>query len=146
MPPPGVAGSKKAKNKHDPSFAACHASFRTTSKDLGAEVAKLGQSCATSTKMHAIGGLLRGTQGDGDPHQEYKVRVEANHCYRVFVAYDVKDIGLLVRDSSGDVAGEDSGRALFDDGAICFTSADDATVVVTVGGGRGAYAAQVWSD
>lgn len=147
MPPPGVVGSKKARAKRDPSWQACHAGVKP-SKDLAAEVAARGKACENATKMHPVGGVLRGTQGAGDPHQEFPLLAEAKRCYRVYLAADdqVVDVGLLVKDSAGDVAGEDAGLVLLDDGAVCFDSADDAKIVVTVGGGKGSYALQVWSD
>jgi hypothetical protein len=33
-----------------------------------------------------------------------------------------------------------------EDGAVCFKAADDATVVVSIGAGSGAYAIQLWGD
>ena len=36
--------------------------------------------------------------------------------------------------------------ALPDDGAICFTASDDVSLLVGIGAGKGAYAAQVWSN
>jgi hypothetical protein len=35
---------------------------------------------------------------------------------------------------------------VLEDGAVCFTQADEASIVVSVGAGSGAYAVQVWSD
>jgi hypothetical protein len=35
---------------------------------------------------------------------------------------------------------------VLEDGAVCFKSADDATVVVSIGAGSGAYALEVWGD
>jgi hypothetical protein len=147
MPPPGVVGSKKARAKRDPSWLACHTSVRP-SRDLAAEVSARGKACEKATKMHPVGAVLKGTQGAGDPHQEFPLRAEAKHCYRVYLAADdqVVDVGILVRDSSGDVAGEDAGLVLLEDGGVCFDAADDAKVIVTVGGGKGSYALQVWSD
>lgn len=147
MPPPGVVGSKKARAKRDASWQACHLGVKA-SKDLAAEVAARGKACEKATKMRPLGGVLKGSQGAGDPHQEFALRAEAKHCYRVYLAADenVVDVGLLVKDSTGDVAGEDAGLVLLDDGGVCFDSADDAKIVVTVGKGKGSYALQIWSD
>ena len=51
-----------------------------------------------------------------------------------------------MRDSAGDVVAESPGAALPEDGAECFTSADEITLMVGIGTGKGAYAMQVWSD
>lgn len=147
MPPPGVTGSKKAHKKRDAAWQACHQSVKA-SKDLAAEVAARGKACEQATKMHAVGGVLRGSQSAGDAHQEFPLKAEAKHCYRVYLAAeaDVVDVGLLIKDSTGDSAGEDAGLVLLDDGAVCFDASDDAKVVVTVGSGKGSYALQIWSD
>ena len=54
------------------------------------------------------------------------------------------------RGTAGAVAGEDSTDApspvVQEDGAVCFKTADDATAVVSIGAGSGAYAVQVWGD
>lgn len=109
---------------------------------------RVGEGCASASKMKPIGTLIRGTQADKDAHQEHKVRVEANKCYRVYFATDesVKDAVLVMRDSAGDMVGESPGAALPEDGAVCFTSADEITLMVAMGAGKGAYAVQVWSD
>jgi hypothetical protein len=98
--------------------------------------------------MHAVGAPLRGQQGDKDAHQEHKFRAEANKCYRVYFGTDesVRDAVLVLRDSAGDLVAESPAAALPEDGALCFTTADEVTLLVSVGAGKGAYVAQVWSD
>jgi hypothetical protein len=147
MPPPGVVGSKKAHKKHEKAFSSCQQGVKP-SKDLAAEVTARGKACEQATKMHPVGGVLRGSQSAGDPHSEFPLRVEAKRCYRVYLAADpeIVDVGLLIKDSNGDVAGEDAGLLLLEDGAVCFDQSDDAKVVVTVGSGKGSFAVQVWSD
>lgn len=148
MPPPGVAGSKKAKKKTDGALFACGGGARPVAKDPAELVKRLGEACASAAKMKPAGAMLRAQQADKDAHQEHKVRVEANRCYRVVFAADenVKDAVLVMRDSAGDIVAESAGAALPDDGAICFTAADEITLLVGIGAGKGAYAAQVWSD
>lgn len=148
MPAPGVIGSKKAKKKQDGALYACGGGGTAAAKDPADKVKKTGESCATASKMHAVGAVLRGTETDKDAHQEHKIRVEANKCYRVYFATDeaVKDAVIVMRDSNGDLVGESPGAALPEDGAYCFTTADEVTLMIAVGSGKGAYAAQVWSD
>jgi hypothetical protein len=148
MPPPGVAGSKKAKRRPDAALAACSAAVRANGKDPADLVAKAGQTCAAPSKMKPLGALLRGQQGDRDAPQENKVRVEANHCYRIYLASEeaAKDVVAVVRDSTGDIVAEGPAPVLPDDGAICFTTADEVSVLVGVGNGKGGWAAQVWGD
>lgn len=148
MPPPGVLGSRKAKKRTDATLFACGAGQRPAAKDPADLVKRIGEGCAAATKMKPMGALIRGTQADKEAHQEHKIRVEANKCYRVYFATDenVKDAVLVMRDSAGDMVGESPAAALPDDGAMCFTTADEITLMVATGAGKGAYAAQVWSD
>ena len=152
MPPPFKFGSKKADRKVIAGSAACAAGFKPQAGDLGAEVQKLAKGCADATKMRALGAVLTGTQAQGGSAQTFKLKAEANHCYRVYgvTAPTVKNIEVLVADSEGFVAYEarsDEPRVVAtDDGAICFKSADDALLLVSVGAGEGAFALQIWSD
>lgn len=146
MPPPGVAGSKKAKKRSDGALYACGAGTKPAAKDPAELVKRVGEGCAAAAKMKPLGAPIRGTQADRDAHQEHKVRVEANKCYRMYFATDegVKDAVLVVRDSAGDIVAESPGAALPEDGALCFTAADEVTVMVAVGAGKGGYVVQVW--
>jgi hypothetical protein len=148
MPPPGVAGSKKARVKSDEALFTCGGGARPSSNDPAALVKRLGEACAAASKMRAVGPLLRAQQADHDAHQEHKVRVEANKCYRVVFATEesVTDAVVVMRDSAGDVVAESAGAALPEGGAVCFTSADEVTLLVAIGAGKGGYAAQVWGD
>jgi hypothetical protein len=147
MPPPGVAGSKKAKRRADAALSSCSASTKPQTKDPAELVKKLGERCSAS-KMKPVTALLRGQQGDKDASQEQKFRVEANHCYRVYFASDdaAKDLVVVMRDSAGDIVAEAPGPAAPEDGLACFSSADEVSLVVGVGSGKGAWAAQVWGD
>ncbi len=152
MPPPFKFGSKKADRKVIAGSAACAAGFKPQPGDLGAEVQKLAKGCADATKMKALGAVLTGTQAQGAVAQTFKLKAEANHCYRVYgvTAPSVKNIEVLVVDSDGFAAYEarsDLPRVVAtDDGAVCFKAADDAQLQVSVGAGDGAFALQIWSD
>jgi hypothetical protein len=148
MPPPGVAGSKRAKTRAVPALAACSGSTRAQAKDPADLVKKLGDGCAAASKMKPVGTLLRGQQGDKDAHQENKFHAEANHCYRLYFASDeaAKDVVVVLRDSAGDIVSEAPGPSVPEDGIACFTAADDVSVLVGIGAGKGSWAAQVWSD
>ncbi len=148
MPPPGVAGSKKGKKKTDGALFACGGGAKPSAKDPADLVKRLGESCAGAAKMKPVGAMIKAQQADRDAHQEHKVRVEANRCYRVVFATDenVRDAVVIMRDSAGDMVAESPSAALPDDGAVCFTAADEVTLMIGIGSGKGAYAAQVWSD
>jgi hypothetical protein len=149
MPPPGAAGSKKAKKKSDGNLFACGGGSKPTGKDPAEVVKRVGESCAAASKMKPMGPPFKGPQGDKDPHAEHKFRVEANKCYRVYFATDegVKDAVALVRDSAGDMVADSNGTvAVPHDGAMCFTQADEVTLLIGIGTGKGTYVAQIWSD
>jgi hypothetical protein len=150
--PGGSAGSKKADRASNPAWSACHSSFKPASADLGAEVGKMAQGCASVTKMHVVGETFKGHQSASNPPQSFKLKAQAKHCYRAYAAAAgaIADLDLLIKDSEGAVAGEDSTDdptpVIIEDGAVCFKADDDASVVVSVGSGEGDYAVQVWSD
>ena len=148
MPAPGVAGSKKARRKPDAALASCSGVARPQAKDPADLVKRIGERCAATSKMKPTSAVMRGQQGDKDAHQENKFRAEANHCYRLYFAADesAKDVVVVLRDSAGDVVAESPGPAVPEDGAACFTAADEVSVLVGIGSGRGAWAAQAWSD
>jgi hypothetical protein len=148
VPPPGVAGSKKAKVKDDAALTECGGKEASHAKDPAALVKKIGDACAAPSKMKPIGAPLKGTQADREPHQENKLHVEANHCYRVYFAADdgVKDVVATLRDSNGDVITSAPGPAAPQFGAMCFSAADDVTLSIGVGAGKGTWAAQVWGN
>jgi hypothetical protein len=148
MPAPGVVGSKKAKLRVDAALASCTSVARAEGKDPAAQVKKTGEACAASSKMKPVGPVLRGQQSDREPHQEHKFRAEANHCYRVYFSGDdgAKDVVIVLRDSAGDIVAEGPAPAVPNDSAACFTSTDDVSLLLGVGSGKGAWAAQVWGD
>lgn len=149
MPPPGAAGSKKAKKKSDGNLFSCGGGAKPSGKDPAEVVKRVGESCAAASKMKPMGPPFKGPQADKDAHSEHKFRVEANKCYRVYFATDegVKDAVALVRDSNGDMVADSNGNvAVPHDGAMCFTQADEVTLMIGIGTGKGTYVAQIWSD
>jgi hypothetical protein len=150
--PPPNPGSKKATKKTDPAWASCHQSFEAKNKEVSKDVAAMSKACQAVTKMKLIGKTFTGKQSDQQPPQSFPLKAEAKHCYRVYAqaAETIKDLDLAIKDSAGAIAGEDStddpSPVVLEDGAVCFTESDSATVVVAVGMGTGAYAVQVWGD
>lgn len=145
-------GSKKVTKKAEASWAACHQSFKAGNKEVSKDVDAMAKACAAVTKMKLVGKTFTGRQGDQDPPQSFPLKAEANHCYRVYAqaADGIKDLDLAIKDSTGAIAGEDTtddpSPVVLEDGAVCFTEADSASVIVSVGMGKGAYAVQVWGD
>jgi hypothetical protein len=153
LTPAGSAGSKVAERRTSPTWTECHKGYKPTgTSDLGADVDKMANACAATTKMHITGDSFRGTQAASNVPQTYKFHALAKHCYRVYAAAatTITDLDLLVKDSTGAIVGEDSTDdptpVVLEDGAVCYTADDDSSVVISVGGGSGSYAVQVWTD
>jgi len=150
--PPPSAGSTKVTLKNDPAWATCHRTYDARLKDVSRDVDAMAKACAKVTKMTLVGKGLTGKQGDRDPPQTFPLTAEANHCYRVYAqASDgIKDLDLAIKDSTGAIAAEDStddpSPVIVEDGAVCFKEADSATLVVSVGLGKGNYAVEIWKD
>jgi hypothetical protein len=138
--------------KHDPAWATCHRGFEPKKKDVVKDVEALAQACASVTKLTTLGKTLTGKQSDQDPPQSFPLAAEANHCYRVYAvgSEGIRDLNVAIKDGTGALAGEDSTEeptaVLLDDGALCFKENDTATVVVSVGMGKGSYAVSVGKD
>jgi hypothetical protein len=150
--PPPDTGSKKITAKHDAAWATCHASYKPASKDLAAEAGKSAKGCEATTKMKAVGKPEKGTQADTNPPQTIKLQGKAGKCYRVYAMADagIKDLDLLLKDSTGAVGAEDStddpSPVLVEDVAFCFKEDDAASIVVSVGQGKGSWALTIVSD
>jgi hypothetical protein len=119
---------------------------------VSSDVAAMAKACEKSTRMKLLGRTLTGKQADEDKPQSLPFDAKANHCYRVYAqaADGIKDLDLVIKDSAGVVVGQDSTDdptpVVLEDGAVCFTKDDKASVVVSVGMGSGAYAVQIWTD
>jgi hypothetical protein len=152
LTPSGTAGSQKAERRTSPAWAPCHASFKLdAAADVATSVDQMAKGCAATTGMHQVDSF-KGTQSASNPPQSYPLHAQAGHCYRAYAvaASTIQDLDLLIKDSAGAPAGEDTTDdptpVVLEDGAVCFKAADEATVVVSIGAGNGAYAVQVWSD
>jgi len=138
--------------KSDDSWVDCHRSYKAKLNDVSKDVAAMAASCKSVTKLTQVGSTLKGKQADNDPPQTFPLDAKAGHCYRAYAqASDgIKDLDLIVKDSSGIVIGQDStddpSPVAMEYGAICFSKDDKATIVIAVGAGKGDYAVQVWSD
>jgi len=150
--PAASAGSHVADRMTSPGYSACHSSYVMKTQDVATEVAKMAQGCASVTKMHPLGNPAPFSQSAANAPQSTPFKAQANHCYRVYGAATsgIKDLDLLIKDSTGAIAGEDSTDdptpVVLEDGVVCFKQNDDATVVASVGDGSGSFALQVWSD
>jgi hypothetical protein len=151
-PPPPAPTSAVATVKSDPTWASCHQSYQAKKKDVSKDVAAMADACKTVTKMKLSGKTLTGKQADQDAPQSFPFDAKAGHCYRAYAqASDgIKDLDVVIKDSAQIVVGQDStddpSPVVMEDGAVCFSKDDKATVVVAVGMGKGNYAVQVWSD
>jgi hypothetical protein len=142
--------------KTDPMWATCHQSYKAKAKDTKADVQAMGKACAATTKMKPVaaagGKPWTGKQADQDKPQTFSFDAKANHCYRAYAqATDgIKDLDLVIKDSSGVIVGEDStddpSPVVTEDGAVCFSKDDKASVIVSVGMGSGTYTVELWSD
>jgi hypothetical protein len=146
------SASAKAERRANAAWAPCHSSFKVDPKaDVAAAVDQLAKGCIDTTKMHMLDSF-KGAQAAANLPQSFAFHAEAGHCYRAYAvaAPGIQDLDLLIKDSAGAVAGEDSTDdptpVVQEDGAVCFKAADQASVVVSIGAGAGAYAVQVWSD
>ena len=152
LPPAPNPVSTKVTAKSDPAWAACHRGFEAKKKDVVRDVQAMALGCAKVTSMKIVGKTLTGKQGDQDPPQTFPLNAEAGHCYRVYsqASDGIRDLDLAIKDGAGAVAGEDStddaSPVLLEDGAVCFKEADSATIVVSVGLGKGTYALEIWRD
>jgi hypothetical protein len=149
-----VAGSasRKAERRANPAWAPCHAGFIPDAKvDVTQSVDQLAKGCTDTTKMHSLDSF-KGSQSAANLPQSFAFHAEAGHCYRAYAVAGagITDLDLLIKDSAGAIAGEDSTDdptpVVLEDGAICFKEADNASLTVSIGAGSGAYAVQVWSD
>lgn len=163
--------SKVATRKHSPDWKSCYAAYqaKTAGKDLAADVTTQARMCAEATGMHQLmvtgtnvtkGTMMAMKQSDQDVPKKWDFPVKSGKCYRAFAdstPWDktsnkgVKDLDLVIKDSEGNLAGED-GRSLDasptveEDGAVCFSADGTATVAATIGAGSGDFAIQVWTN
>jgi hypothetical protein len=148
---PDHADSPLAKWKRDPALAACHAEAQPQ-ENLIDGVTALAQGCASASKMHQIEQTVVGTKQAHEAPFEIPVQVEADHCYRAYgmSSSSLLDLHVAFVDSSGRFAGGDATTGpiavALEDGAVCFSQADDAKVTVSSDNGGGKFAVQIWAD
>ena len=112
----------------------------------------MARACAKVTKMSLLGATLTGKQGDQRSPAELPFQGRGRPLLsRVRPGFGGhRDLDLAIKDGAGAIAGEDStddaSPVVVEDGAVCFKEADSATVVVSVGMGKGTYAVQIWKD
>jgi hypothetical protein len=132
------------------SFAACHQGFKAKGKDALKNAEALAKACVQATGMKPSGKPLTGSQADTDVPQVFPLEASGDRCYRVYgwASDGVKDLDVAIKDSAGVIVGQDAtddpSAVVMEDGAVCFTKADKASVVVSVGMGKGSYALEVW--
>jgi hypothetical protein len=144
--------SAKVTWKKDPAKKNCHSSARAA--DLTSSVPAIATGCIDASKMKQVGSP---TTGEGQSSSATMVKsiplaAKANHCYRIFGLAEptVTDFDIAVMDSAGKSAGEDTtdtnDAIVLEDGSICFTQDDAATVNTAVATGKGKWAVEIWSD
>jgi hypothetical protein len=155
MPAAVIAGkpeSDKVTWKPDAPAKNCHQKASTA--DLVGSTTTIASGCVDTTKMHQVGSP---TTGEGQASSATMVKsiplaAKANHCYRVFGLAEatVADFDIAIMDSAGKLAGEDStdtnDAIVLENGAICFTQDDAASVNTAVATGKGKWAVEIWSD
>jgi hypothetical protein len=152
VPPVPAPSSSVATTKTDASWALCHQSYKAKGKDVAKDLEAMVKSCAAQTKMKPAGKAWTGKQSDQEKPQAFAFDAKAHHCYRAYAqATDgIKDLDLVIKDSAEVIVGQDStddpSPVVLEDGAVCFSKDDKASVVVSVGMGGGNYAVQLCSD
>lgn len=140
VPPMGVRGSARARVMPDPA-AACPETRAANAAAPASALKQLAEACS----LRPSGRLLAGTLGDGESAKSWPFRAKKGQCYRLLVAHEpaLQDVVVLLRDSQGAYAVEGPEVAVPASGKVCFDADDDATVLVSVGTGRGAFAVQI---
>jgi hypothetical protein len=153
-PPPPRITSKKASEKKDPSYAACHKPYVPTAHDANivGDVTRMAKMCETATGLKKLVAKKDGKQQDQSAPQDLAFRAEKGKCYRVYAQAEstIEDLDLALVDSEKNIAGEDttddSSPVVGEDSVICFSEADSALVRISVGRGGGRWAVQIWGN
>lgn len=150
-PPPLELGSPVVERRAHAEWASCRAGVRDRGSDPGKTVSDLASACAAVTKMKAQA-PMKGSLSATAAAQSFPLHADKGHCYRVTAsaAPGVKSMVVVLKDAAGRSAAEyhqdEVDVVLAPDEAVCFREAQDASVVVSVGGGDGAFAVAVGSD
>jgi hypothetical protein len=141
MPARGVVGSRLATRKAAAAWSSCVNGISETDADA------LGKACAASTKTTKVQSL-KATLEETNAHQEFKLKFDKGHCYRIYLGKpkELTTVSVTLRDSRGDIMIDDSAAAVPQDGALCMNESDTASLLVSAGLGKGAVTLSVWSD
>ncbi len=148
-PLPTKPDSDKVTWKQDPTYAKCHNDVKTGA-DIAAGVAAIAAPCASMMGLKQIGTTTQDTYKNLDPAHAIPLDAQAGHCYRVYGLSEdaLQDLDIAITDSAGKMAAEDGSDSpdavVLEDGMVCFTVADKATINIAAGSGAGKYAVQVW--
>lgn len=150
-PLPTKPDSDKVTWKQDPSYAKCHNDVKTGA-DIVAGVAAIAAPCASMMGLKQIGTTTQDAYKNLDPAHTIPLDAQAGHCYRVYGLSEdaLQDLDIAITDSAGKMAAEDGSDSpdavVLEDGMVCFTVADKATINIAAGSGAGKYAVQVWGN
>jgi hypothetical protein len=149
-----LPASTKAETKSDPSYAACHNTFKPASndKDVAADVEAMGKGCADATKMKKAGDTLSGELRENAAPVTFPFGAQAGKCYRIYGMSQstMQDFDVSWVDSTGALVAQDTtddlSPVIAEDGKVCFKAPDATTVRAAAGAGAGKFALQIWSD
>jgi hypothetical protein len=150
-PLPTKPDSDKVTWKQDPSYAKCHNDVKTGA-DIAAGVAAIAAPCASMMGLKQIGTTTQDAYKNLDPAHTIPLDAQAGHCYRIYGLSEdaLQDLDIAITDSAGKMAAEDGSDSpdavVLEDGMVCFTVADKATINIAAGSGAGKYAVQVWGN
>jgi hypothetical protein len=130
-------------------WADCYRRFQP-GDDPGADIARLGESCAMPAGMRPVTPVHTGEQGEHDPPERLVFRARAGRCYRAFAvgAPGVSDLDVAVYDAGGALVTGDVSRDRWPvvppRGPLCAPGDVVYTVAVGVTRGSGSFALQIW--
>ena len=130
-------------------FEDCYAGFKTTG-DAKQDLATLTARCGEPTGMVPHSEVLSGWQAATAEVARYTVTFEAGQCYRAFGVggEGVRDLDMGWHDPRGRLIARDvrpDGWAVVSpNGPTCVNESGEYELVVSVEGGQGAFAVQVW--
>lgn len=150
MPAPPNFGSDKARVRSDDTLAKCAAGARPTG-DPAARARAIAAACAKTKSGQAQGASIKAKQGAGDGAFESPLQAQSGDCIGIAFASDpgVESLSVLVVDSSGKKILESTfsggDGVATNEGPICFSRADGARLVLSVGAGSGNVAAALFA-
>jgi hypothetical protein len=118
--------------------------------DPGADIARLGESCAAPAGMRPVTPVHTGEQDERDAPAYLAFRTHRGRCYRAFAvgAPGVRALDVAVYDASGALVTGDVSRDRWPvvppRGPLCAQDDVVYTVAVGVTRGSGSFALQIW--